>query len=277
MKLREKFLRARVARLCEKTEKRLKAAGVKSPDARAFFAQNAKSSLLAGLLAWLVIGLYAKSVAVGLFAMACVSVPMFVFLSFVAPERNAKRRAALVERDLPFALNDFAVELSLGAAFEKCVENVSRGNYGIVSAEFAKILVETGQKGKPMQRALFDLGNGFDSRGLKRACSQLAFAYNFGSAKDASSAIRRVSSEMLSRQRTEAKAFSAQLAMLSLVFVVASAIVPAMFQVFIVVGSAFLKMSFSPLQVLLVCAAGFPLLDICVFFFVKGRTPLFMQ
>ena len=263
--------------ICIETGKRLFAAGNEKPDAKAFFARNAKLSALVGLFAWLLAGLYLKSAALGLGAMLAAGALTFVFLSFVEPARTAKRRAQLVESQLPFALNDFAVELSLGLAFEKCVENVSARKYGIVSTEFARLLSETRHKGKGMRKALFDLGGRFASRSLKRACAQLAFAYNSGSAAESAGAIRRVSSEILSRQRTQAKEFSAKLAMLSLVFVVVSAIVPAMFMVFVIVGSAFLKVSFSPMQVLLACVAGFPLLDMAVFLFVKSQAPAFMQ
>ncbi|MBI4052712.1 MAG: type II secretion system F family protein [Candidatus Diapherotrites archaeon] len=277
MKALHAGVQKRFALLCVETEKRLFAAGNERPDAKAFFARNAKSSALAGLFAWLLAGLYLKSAVLGLGAMLAAGALAFVFLSFVEPAGAGKRRSQLVESQLPFALNDFAVELSLGLAFEKCAENVSNRNYGIVSREFSRLLAETRHKGKGMRNALFDLGNRFSSRSLRRACAQLAFAYNSGSPAESAGAIRRVSSEILSRQRAQAKEFSAKLAMLSLVFVVVSAIVPAMFLVFVIVGSAFLKVSFSPMQVLLACIAGFPLLDMAVFLFVKSQAPAFMQ
>jgi hypothetical protein len=60
-------------------------------------------------------------------------------------------------------------------------------------------------------------------------------------------------------------------------FIAVSAIVPALFQSFVIVGSMVLELDFTPLQVLLVTAVFFPLVDIAVLLYIRGKTPVFLR
>ncbi|MDO8624929.1 MAG: type II secretion system F family protein, partial [Candidatus Diapherotrites archaeon] len=56
-----------------------------------------------------------------------------------------------------------------------------------------------------------------------------------------------------------------------------SAIVPALFESFILVGSLFLDLDFSAIQVLAIMAVGFPLLDLGVLMYIRSQMPVFLR
>ena len=82
---------------------------------------------------------------------------------------------------------------------------------------------------------------------------------------------------MLSRQKSESKEFSGKIVMFSLVFIVLSAIIPALFQAFITVGSSFMEIPFEGFQVLIIVGVLFPLLDTLLLFYIKSSTPEFLK
>jgi len=63
----------------------------------------------------------------------------------------------------------------------------------------------------------------------------------------------------------------------SLLFIGISAIVPALFQSFSIVGSAILNLSFTATQLFLIIVVGFPLLDLAVLLYLRSRTPVFLR
>jgi hypothetical protein len=58
-----------------------------------------------------------------------------------------------------------------------------------------------------------------------------------------------------------------------LLFISVAAIAPALFQAFIVIGSVFLEIGFSPWQAVIVSCLGFPLADLAIIALIKENTP----
>ena len=73
------------------------------------------------------------------------------------------------------------------------------------------------------------------------------------------------------------KEFSQKLVLFSLMFIVVSAVFPALFQSFVIVGSSFMQLDFLPVHVLLVIGVLFPLIDIAALFFIRSQTPHFLR
>ena len=63
----------------------------------------------------------------------------------------------------------------------------------------------------------------------------------------------------------------------SLLFVAVSAIVPALFQSFVIVGSMVLTLSLTAQQIFLIIVVGFPALDLAALYYIKAKTPLFLR
>jgi hypothetical protein len=111
---------------------------------------------------------------------------------------------------------------------------------------------------------------------LKRALSQIVFVYEHAG-KNKASAIRNLAREQLSVQRTQSKEFSSKLVVYSLLFIAVSVILPSLFQAVILIGSSFMEISFTPLQVVLIVTIVFPIVDVFALFFVKNKTPEFLK
>lgn len=202
------------------------------------------------------------------------------FLAFSAlnylPVHQKKEKTKEFEKFLPFALLQAGIELNLGLSFEETIQSISRNNYGVLSEAFKKILMEV-RNGASMQEALMDLGRNFDSLLVKRALSRLIAVYWHGNRKREADSLKRLGEEILSRQKIEAKEFSGKMVMASLLFIAVSAIIPALFQAFVVVGSMIMDLGLSPLHALLVPVLVFPVIDLAVLLAIKSRTPYFLR
>jgi pilus assembly protein TadC len=169
-----------------------------------------------------------------------------------------------------------AVELNLGVPFLDAIGHASLGR-GCCAREFEIVAGEVKEQGASMQDALRHFSERIGSRLVKRSVMQLAAAFEHGGSGRSGEPVKRIAMEILTRQRVESKLFSGKLVMFSLLFIAVSAIVPALFQSFSLVGSAILSMSFTATQLFLIIAVGFPLLDIAVLLYIRAKTPFFLR
>lgn len=259
----------------EKFEKDLERAGFRE-NAGQFLFNSMQKALLYGIASWLVLGLFSGKIVSSFIQAFCISILAFGFFLTI-PKSRLKKTASLIERDLPFALLSMSAELNMGISFEKCLKNISNGNYGIVSKEFGFVVLEIFERGKSVQDSLRHFGEKIDSIELKRAIAQLVNVYERGGRKECGNPVKSIALEILSKQKSESKEFSGKIVVFSLMFIAVSAIVPAIFQAFIVVGSFFLKINFTPLQAILIVCVGFPLVDLAIFYYIKSKTPAFLE
>lgn len=255
--------------------KNLECAGM-SIKAETYLQKALMVSLTLGLFSWLALVLAFnklwEGLALGLtLSLACLTLGIYF------PVAKKKKKAGLMEKKLPFALMQLAVELDLGLAFEQALENIVQADYGLLSQEFNKAIKEVEESGASMQEALLHLSERIDSLNLKRAIAQLVNAYEQGSKSRAGEAVKKIAQEQLAKQKALAKEFSGKIVMLSLMFIMVSAVAPALFLAFIIVGSTFLDLIFTPAQTLLISCLGFPLADISIFYFIKFKTPEFLK
>jgi flagellar protein FlaJ len=249
---------------------------------KSFFSEkNFAYPAIAGLLACFVFALVFEEIFLALaLGLSCFCAVFFAML--LIPVMAEKKRVSFVERDLPFALLSISMDLDLNIAFEKCVFNASRNELA-TAGEFKKIFFDVKEKGLSIQEALLGFAVRNKSVAVKRAVLQLGSVYEHGSSKDlagrikSSEAVRRIALELLAKQRSESKAFSGKLVVFSLLFIAVSAIVPALFQSFIIVGSMILKIDFTLAQVFLAIVLGFPLVDLLVLFYIRAKTPVFLK
>lgn len=224
------------------------------------------------ILAWLLFGLFLENVVLsGLVALACFFPVIGMILYY--PKMEKKNYARKVEADLPFVLMNLAIELNLGVPFTEALKHSSKGE-GYSAKELRKIIREIENQGASVEESLRHFSERIESTFVKRSVTQLAASFEQGSD---GYTIKRIASEMLTRQRIESKLFSGKLVVLSLLFIAVSAIVPALFQSFSIVGSILLKMSFTPTQLFLIIVVVFPLLDLALLLYIKNKTPVFLR
>ncbi len=265
------MLKERVRLALEKTGRKSR-----QEDLDLFLRKNLQGGVAVGCGAWVAGTLVFEDAMMG-FGLGALSGIFWGAWLLFAPFRALKKQAGAVEKDLAFALMALAVELNLGISFEQAMLDIARSGYGETSREFGLVHREITLVGASVPEALRHLSERVESREVRRAVSQLQNAYAQGSGKNRADPIRRIAVELLSKQRSEAKAFSGKFSVFALLFVAVSAIVPALFQSFVIIGSLFLSMEWTPLQVLLVIAVGFPLLDLLVLLYIQSQTPVFLR
>lgn len=245
-----------------------------------FGGEHIEACMKRAVLAWIAFWfgfflLFSDAVAGFLYSIIVFVLAFGLFLYL--PKMRKMQEAALIEKDMPFALLSISVELNMNVQFEKAFENASRENYSMLSRELKRVMHEVKAGGLSMQEALFNFAKRVDSLSVKRSVAQLVNAYEQGGRRKAGEPIKRLAYEQLARQRAMAKEFSGKLVVFSLMFIAVSAIVPALFQAFIIVGSMFLEVSLSAVQVVFIVAVLFPVIDIAMLAYVRSRTPVFLR
>ncbi len=234
--------------------------------------ESIKLSIIIGLFCWLVIATLLKNILQGAGAAILLTIVLFITL-LQLPLLKRKQYAKKIESELPLFLTKLTSEIKLGKSFNQAILSAANEESAI-SSEF-KLVVRDMEKGESFQSALERMNQRIDSKNIKRACSNLSNLHNSGK-KDVEG-IKKLAEELLLKQRIESKEFSGKMVVYALVFIAVSAIVPAMFLSFTLIGSYFMKLSFTPEQLFLISVILFPLMDGCVLLLINSKTPLFLK
>ena len=135
-------------------------------------------------------------------------------------------------------------------------------------------VVKDFKNGSSISEALKKMNQRIIGINIKRANSSLNNIYLHGSSSDT---LKKLTDDLLIRQKIESKEFSGKMVVYALVFIAVSAIMPSMFQSFILIGSYFMKISFTPLQVFFIIVLLFPALDVSILYMIHSKTPIFLR
>jgi len=248
----------------------------KNGSAEQYIQTCAKAGVVAFFISILLFGLFSKDLHNAAAISAVIGFLCFVF-ALQMPKNEMRARAKKIEKDLPFALMQLSVGLNIGMPFDAALMEVARGEYGEFSHMLGKSMRAAKKSGGSVPGALIEMASKARSRQLTRSCAQLISVYEQGSSTNPGEGVRRMALEQLSRQKSDAKEFSGKVAVFSLAFIVVSAIVPALFLAFVVVGGSFIEIPFTALEVLAIVALGFPLLDIAMLLYIRSLTPEFLK
>lgn len=188
------------------------------------------------------------------------------------PSKKKKSIACGIEKDVPIALRTIALELSIGIPFEKCLEDIASSNYGLLSPDFKKVVNEI-KSGASIPEALEQFAERTDSVLVKKSVSQLINVYQKGGKKKAAFTLKKIADEENSVMRTRLKEYNGKLMLYSLIFIACSAIIPAFFQVFVIIGSSFLSMPITAEQALIIPALLFPLVNLAILMTIRAKRP----
>lgn len=254
-------------------EKRLKkSAQLRDKEVEKHKINSLKISVFVGLFAWLFCGVILNNIILS-GAIGTVIIAITFVLLIQLPLAKKKKYAKNIEARLPLFLLKLATELRLGKSFSKAISDLSKDE-DCVSVEFRKVVYDL-NKGASFSDSLNKMNERIQSPSLRRALSNLNNLQNHGS-KD-TSGLKKLAEEMLLKQRIQSKEFSGKMVVYALVFIAVSAIVPAMFQSFLLIGSYFMSIQFTPIEAFLICTAGFPAIDAAVLFMIESKTPVFLR
>jgi pilus assembly protein TadC len=193
-------------------------------------------------------------------------------LAINIPIIKHKKYTKKVEVDLSFFLTNLITELKIGkdlvSAIKKCSAEKNR------AAKEYSIVINFIENGLSLKEALVEMNKKFDSLNIKRTNSNLYNIYQHGNDVYG---LKKFADELLLRQRIESKEFGGKLVVYALVFIAISAIVPAMFASFILIGSYFMQIKFTAIQIFLILVILFPALDLMVLLTINSKTPLFLR
>ena len=187
-------------------------------------------------------------------------------LLLLLPKNQKKARASAIEAALPQALRNASVELYLGAPYEKILMGLKE--YPALKQELSLITNESQHSSIP--QALAKASGRVDSEFFRRACFELSFSYQHGFKHNG---LRKLADEISASQNTMAKEFHAKLSFYGLIFVTISCVIPALFGAYLIIGSSFLEITFTPIQVLASFAIFFPVMDGLILSMVIASTP----
>lgn len=248
----------------------------KTKTGKTYISECIKYSILFFIFTWLLWNLFFDLIIEGLLISFLLSSSGFIFL-LSRPKAELNLKAKKIEKHLPFALMQLSVDLNTGIPFDKAILRISNGEYDELSEEFKIAIRSTKKIGSSLPEALMEIVNRNNSLQLKRTIAQLISIYEHGTKNKPGEIIRKIALEQLTRQKSEAREFSNKIVVFSLCFIVISAIIPALFQAMIIVGSSFIDLSLEPIQVIVIVTIIFPLIDISILLTLKSMTPEFMK
>jgi len=191
-------------------------------------------------------------------------------LVYRAPVFVKELKIGKIEKDMPASLQRVAHALEIGSGFEEALLLEPANSY---SGKELREMARTIKKGIPPHHAFKIFKRKYQSGFLEKAWNALQAEYERGIDSKILGIIARRESE---RQSLALKEYSQKLTIYSLVFIAVSALLPALFQTFIIVGSSFMEIPFTPEQYLTIVTVGFPLLNLSVIGFIYYKRPRFV-
>ncbi|MCX6804392.1 MAG: type II secretion system F family protein [Candidatus Diapherotrites archaeon] len=234
--------------------------------------ESLKISIIFALFTWLCAGVFAKNILLALGIAFLFGIMVFTILLYL-PILKKKAHARKVEAELPLFLLRLATEIKLGKSMAQAIKD-SAVEKDSSSKEFLAVANDI-LHGMSFQEALEKMNSRLGSLNIKRASSSLSNIQLHGG-KDITG-LKKIAQELLMKQRIESKEFSGKIIVYSLVFIAVSAIVPAMFQSFLLIGSYFMSIRFTAQEAFIITVCIFPTIDIAILYLIEAKTPLFLK
>ncbi|MDI6642637.1 MAG: type II secretion system F family protein [Candidatus Hodarchaeaceae archaeon] len=160
-------------------------------------------------------------------------------LSFILirtqPRRRAKARVGEINRLIPYALRHMATQLSSGIGLPETMTSVSQADYGAMSDEFGRVIRDM-HAGMSMEEALTAMDRRVDSEPLRRATRQIQRTLRTGG--DLSRTLNALADETAFEMRMKLRDYTQSLNLLTMIYMFASAVIPALLMVVIMISSS---------------------------------------
>jgi len=155
-------------------------------------------------------------------------VPTFIFILVVAkiyPNSKVKGRSDAFGREMPFALRHMATQLSSGSGLLETMRSVSVSDYGVLSEEFKKAILEI-ERGATIEEAFERMNIRIDSQGLKKASRQIASTLRTGG--NLANTLKIIADEVATEMRMKLKDFIQVLNTFSLMYMFITVVAPVL-------------------------------------------------
>lgn len=187
-------------------------------------------------------------------------------LFIIMPRMEMRRIEGAIESELPWFLRGLGMLVELGIPFEKALGSAAEGK---IAKEIERTLGQS-ERGMSLQAALSSFGNRYRSLEIKRAVSQLCLCYESGSR---GREIIKIGEDMLALQKHRLREFSAKSALIGLLFIMTSIVIPTFFLVYASAGSYAFGSEVSSEELSLAMLVLFPMMSVFVLVLSKGMMP----
>jgi len=166
-------------------------------------------------------------VDIGLPMAIAASIGLSIFMTFymlIMPKVKIRKRGALIERNLGYALKDLEIQTGAGIPIFDAIVHVANGGYGECSNEFQQVIrkVESGQS---IIRSLDEVGMHTASPFLRRIIWQIVNSMYAGS--DVSIALAAISNDLTRDKETRIKAYGQEMNLWSLMYMLMVIVLPS--------------------------------------------------
>jgi len=249
----------RLAKFFKGLDEDLNKANIKIPPER-YAALMIGMSLIVGVFAFILMFLF---LPIPFTLIGGVGTSLFAFaLLRTQPRRRAKARVVEVNRVIPYVLRHMATQLSSGIGLPETVTSISKADYRALSEEFGRVVHDM-NTGTSMEEALTTMDRRLNSEPLRRAIRQIQRTLRTGG--DLADILKQLADETAFEMRMKLRDYTQSLNMLTMIYMFASAVIPAMILVTLAVGSSMGGMMLTPTSAAVLFLV---ILPVMLFYFV---------
>lgn len=151
------------------------------------------------------------------------------------PKRIAKARVGEINRLIPYVLRHMATQLSSGISLSETMTSVGQADYGTISEEFGRVITDM-NSGMSMEEALTALDKRVESEPLRRATRQIQRTLRTGG--DLAKTLNSLADETAFEMRMKLRDYTQSLNLITMIYMFASAVLPAMLMIVIMISAA---------------------------------------
>lgn len=210
----------------------------------------------------------ANFIAISLMFSLVISSVAFIYINFY-PNAIVIKKTKNIDKNLSFALRHFLIQVKSGVPLFDTLVSVSKGNYGLVSAEFARATKNI-ITGVPQSEALEEIVFNNPSLYFRRIMWQFLNAVKSGA--DMGRTLEVLVQDLSNEQKVEIRKYGAQLSPLAMLYMMFAVIAPTLGITFLIIFSTISSLQVS--EVLFYMILGFLIIfQVAYLGIVKSRRP----
>jgi flagellar protein FlaJ len=201
-----------------------------------------------------------------------------IFFVLKYPTSVAKKRAKLIDANLPFALRHMAMLLRSGMDLYKVVKTVSVADYGVLSEELMKTVMEV-EEGSDIKDSLRALSLRTKSFALKNAIGHLLRALKSGG--NLSDVMNTIADDVSYQLMSDIDMFTGKMNFFGVIYIFVGIVIPVMLAILSGIRNAPLGSNVSflnalpltPMVVALAFLVVFPMIFLMLVLYIKSIKP----
>jgi len=192
-----------------------------------------------------------------------------LFFHLIYPKLASLQLAGVIDQDLLFALRTMLIQLSSGISLFETIRNVSKSDYGQVSAEFSFVVRDI-NSGMSETAALEKLAFRTKSEILKKTIWQIITTMRSGGS--ITNALGSQVEALVAQQMDSIKSYSAELNLWTLIYLMVAAAMPSLGITFLVIASSVGGSGIGSETVLLIVVLSLAV-QVAMIFLIRSKVP----